>query len=143
MDLAPSDPLAHRALEAFLQAETSLRRTLSFELQREGLSTAGFSVLLFLTSAGGELKLRAIRQRLHTSKATATEVVSTLQARGLITRQRLASDRRATAIVLTDAGARVVEEHFPKHSGRVRDIFSVLDEREKRSLMSLCRKLAA
>ena len=120
-----------------------MRRTLAAELQREGLSTAGFSVLLFLTSAGGELKLRAIRQRLRTSKATATEVVSTLQAHGLITRRRLTSDRRATAIVLTDAGARVVEELFPKHSGRVRDIFSVLDEREKRSLMSLCRKLAA
>jgi MarR family 2-MHQ and catechol resistance regulon transcriptional repressor len=141
--LSPEDPLAHRALESLLRAEAALRRALWSEVQRQGLSASGFSVLVLLTSAGGELELRALRQRLRSSKANLTEVISTLQARELVTRRRLASDRRATSVQLTGAGREVVETLFPEHSGRVREVFSVLDEREKRSLMSLCRKLAA
>ncbi|HEY7934521.1 MAG TPA: MarR family transcriptional regulator [Solirubrobacteraceae bacterium] len=143
MTLSPSDPLAHRTLEALLRAEASLRRALWADLQREGVSASGFSVLVLLTSAGGELELRAIRQRLRTSKANLTDVVTTLQARGLVTRRRLLSDRRTSAIALTSAGADLVDELFPDHTGRVQEVFSVLDEQEKRSLMSLCRKLAA
>jgi MarR family transcriptional regulator, 2-MHQ and catechol-resistance regulon repressor len=126
-----------------LRAEAALRRALFAELQREGLSASGFSVLVVLVSAGGELELRAIRQRLRTSKANVAEVISTLQARGLVSRRRLSSDRRATSIVLSDSGRAVVERLFPEHTGRVREAFSVLDEEEKRSLMSICRKLAA
>jgi MarR family 2-MHQ and catechol resistance regulon transcriptional repressor len=141
--LSPEDPLAHRALESMFRAEAALRRALFAELQREGLSASGFSVLVVLVSAGGELELRAVRQRLRTSKANVAEVISTLQARGLVSRRRLSSDRRAASIVLSDSGRAVVERLFPEHTGRVREVFSVLDEEEKRSLMSICRKLAA
>ena len=100
-------------------------------------------MLVVLVTAGGELELRAIRGRLRTSKANLAEVVSTLQARGLVTRKQLSSDRRAALIVLNDSGREMVERLFPEHSGRVRDAFSVLDDQEKRSLMNICRKLAA
>ena len=58
MTLVPGDPLAHRALESLLRAEASVRRRLSADLEREGLSATGFSVLVILTTAGGELELR-------------------------------------------------------------------------------------
>jgi MarR family 2-MHQ and catechol resistance regulon transcriptional repressor len=141
--LAPADPLAHRALEALLRAEATVRRRLAEDLRSEGLSTPGFSVLVVLMTAGGELELRALRRRLHTSKPNATEVLTRLEARGLIERRRLARDRRASAVVLTAAGRRAVERLFPQHSGRVRRAFAALDEQEKRSLLSICRKLAA
>src|ERR671922_2686929 len=101
MTLVPGDPLAHRALESLLRAEASVRRRLSADLEREGLSASGFSVLVVLTTAGGQLELRILRRRLRTSKANATEVVSTLEARGLVSRTRLPQDRRAAAVSLT------------------------------------------
>jgi DNA-binding MarR family transcriptional regulator len=143
MTLVPGDPLAHRALESLLRAEASVRRRLSADLEREGLSASGFSVLVVLTTAGGELELRALRRRLRTSKANATEVVSTLEARGMVVRTRLAHDRRAAAVSLTARGQEVVDRLFPEHTERVRLAFEVLDEAEKRSLAEICRKLAA
>jgi MarR family transcriptional regulator, 2-MHQ and catechol-resistance regulon repressor len=143
MTLVPGDPLAHRALESLLRAEASVRRRLSADLEREGLSASGFSVLVILTTAGGELELRALRRRLRTSKANATEVVSTLEARGLVVRTRLVHDRRAAAVSLTARGQEVVDRLFPEHTERVRLAFEVLDEAEKRSLAEICRKLAA
>jgi MarR family transcriptional regulator, 2-MHQ and catechol-resistance regulon repressor len=137
------DPLAHRALQALLRAEAAVRRRLAAELEREGVSAAGFSALVVLTTAGGSLELKTLRRRLGWSKANATEVTATLSSRGLVIRRRVAEDRRAVAIDLTLAGRDVVERLFPDHSDRVARAFGALDEGEKRSLAELCRKLAA
>lgn len=143
MTLVPGDPLAHRALDSLLRAEASVRRRLSADLEREGLSASGFSVLVILTTAGGELPLRALRHRLRTSKANATEVVTTLEQRGLVLRRRLPEDRRAATVALTTAGAALVDRLFPEHTARVQRAFAVLDDDEKRLLAEVCRKLAA
>lgn len=142
-DLELGDPLAHRALEALVRAETSLRRSLGAELERAGLSAAGFSALVVLTTAGGTLELRTLRRRLRWSKANATEVTGTLAARGWVDRRRDARDGRAVVVELTPAGAGIVERLFPEHTSRVRSAFAGLDDEEKRSLTDLCRRLAA
>ena len=137
------DPLAHRALQALLRAETSVRRALTTDLEREGVSPAGFSALVVLTTAGGSLELRTLRRRLGWSKANATEVTLTLESRSLVRRRRLPHDRRAAVVDLTSAGRDLVERLFPGHADRVSSAFSALDEHEKRSLAEICRKLAA
>ncbi len=137
------DPLAHRALQALVRAESTVRRRLASELERAGVSAAGFSALVVLTTAGGSLELRTLRRRFEWSKANATEVTETLEARGYVERRRLVSDRRAVEIVLTPAGRGLVERLFPEHAERVSRAFDALDDGEKRSLTELCRKLAA
>lgn len=141
--LEVADPLAHRALQALVRAEASVRRSLAAAIEREGLSAAGFSALVVLTTAGGELELRTLRRRMGWSKANATEVTTTLEARGLVVRRRHASDRRAALVTLTATGAELVHRIFPEHADRVSATFAALDESEKRSLTEICRKLAA
>ena len=126
-----------------MRAESAVRRRLAIELEREGVSAAGFSELVVLTTAGGSLELKTLRRRLGWSKANATEVTGTLEARGLVTRSRLAVDRRSAIVRLTPAGREIVERLFPAHSDRVSEAFGALDEGEKRSLAEICRKLAA
>lgn len=143
MTLEVVDPLAHRALQALMRAETSVRRELAVDLEREGVSAAGFSALVVLTTAGGSLELRTLRRRLGWSKANATEVTATLEGRGLLRRRRLERDRRAVALDLTAEGHSVVERLFPGHTDRVTSAFARLDDDEKRNLADICRKLAA
>lgn len=126
-----------------MRAEAHVRRRLALDLEREGLSSTGFFVMVILASAGGELELRAVRQRLQTSKANATEVVDTLVARGCVSRFRLQRDRRAAGLALTARGQELVDRLFPEHTERVERAFAVLDEQEKRTLAAICRKLAA
>lgn len=135
------DPLAHRALDALVRAETRVTRHLGHELERRGLSPTAFGMLVVVESAGGELGLRALRQRLGLSKANASEVTSALEQRGLIRRETDVRDRRALNIGVTSSGRALVEELFPGHARRVRDTFTVLDDGEKRELARLCRKL--
>lgn len=141
--LEVGDPLAHRALQALLRAESAVRRSVAGELEREGVSAAGFSALVVLRIAGGRIELKTLRRRLGWSKANATEVTLTLEGHGLVTRRRALEDRRATILELTARGAELVEGLFPEHAQRVSHAFSSLDENEKRSLAEICRKLAA
>ena len=143
MALELGDPLAHRALNALLRAEATVRKRVAAELNREGVSPAGFYVLVVLTTAGGSTELKTLRRRLGWSKANATEVTATLQERGLVRRRRDPSDRRLVVVDLTYSGRELVERLFPEHSDRVTRAFGALDETEKRSLAELCRKLAA
>ena len=135
------DPLAHRALEALVRAEMRVTRRLAHELERRGASATGFSMLVVLYSAGGATELRLLRQRLGLSKANATEVIRTLECRGLVTRMQSLRDGRAVVISLTPGGEALLEDAFPGHARRVRDAFTALDEQEKRELARLCRKL--
>jgi MarR family 2-MHQ and catechol resistance regulon transcriptional repressor len=142
-DLSASlqDPLAHRALDALMRAEARVTRKLASDLERRGLSATAFSMLVVLLSAGGCLELRTLRLRLGVSKANATEVLTTLDLRGLVRRERSPRDRRAVVVWITPAGEELAREIFPGHARRVRDTFTVLDDGEKRELTKLCRKL--
>ena len=144
MPLELGDPLAHRALQALLRAEAAVRRRLAAELEREGVSAAGFSVLVVLTTAGGSLELRTLRRRLGWSKANATEVTATLAgARPGPAPARPGRPARRASSTSPPRGRDLVERLFPEHSDRVTRAFGALDEGEKRSLAELCRKLAA
>lgn len=135
------DPLAHRALEALVRAETRVTRRLSSELERRGVSATGFSMLVVLHAAGGAIELRLLRQRLGLSKANATEVVRTLESRGFVNRVQSIRDGRAVVVNITGGGEALLTDLFPGHARRVRDAFTTLDENEKRELTRLCRKL--
>lgn len=143
MELVPGDPLAHRALESLLHAEATVRRSLARDLEGARVQSTGFFVLVLLSTAGGELELRALRHRMQTSKANATEVIDRLVARSLVTRRRSPADRRTVLVEITPAGRELVDRRFPRHSERVREAFAALDDDEKRSLAQICRKLAA
>jgi MarR family transcriptional regulator, 2-MHQ and catechol-resistance regulon repressor len=143
MVLELGDPLAHRALQSLVRAEAAVRRRLAAELEREGVSAAGFSVLVVLTTAGGTLELKTLRRRLGWSKANATEVTATLAARDFVIRRRSPTDGRIVLVDLSSAGRALVERLFPAHSDRVARAFHALDEGEKRTFSELCRKLAA
>jgi len=120
-----------------------VRRQLAADLERRGLSAAGFSALVVLTTAGGELEMRTLRRRLGWTKASTSEICSTLELRGFITRRRLPGDRRAVVLRITGEGVELVEALFPDHTERVARTFAALDDAEKRSLAEICRKLAA
>ena len=87
--------------------------------------------------------MRTLRRRLGWTKASTSEVCSTLEARGLIGRRRLSGDRRAVVLRISGEGVELVETLFPEHTERVARTFAALDDAEKRSLAEICRKLAA
>ena len=125
-----------------MRAEATLTRRLAADLDRIGVSATGFAMLVLLTSAGGKLELRAIRRRLGASKATATEVLDTLENRGFVAAQP-ARDRPPRRFGARSPGPAATSSPTPSPptpSGSARHSAGST-RTEKRQLAEICRKL--
>lgn len=132
------------ALDAFVKLARSLASVqgrLLPPLQKEfGLTESQLGVLEALFHLGplsqGELCRKILR-----SGSNVTTVVDNLERSRLVRRERDTTDRRVQIVSLTDRGRALIARAFPAHVRRLTGVMSALDERERRELGRLCKKL--
>ncbi len=101
----PTDAL--EALLALASANALATRT----LESQGLSFAELRLLLALRAAsGGACRPTDLARDLHLSASGVTRMVLPLEKRGILTRERDATDGRASQIALTPAGRQLLDE---------------------------------
>jgi MarR family transcriptional regulator for hemolysin len=84
------------------------RRRLDRRLQPFGLSEATWRPLLHLSRAPAPMRQKALAASLGLDGSSVVRLLDALQAAGFIERREDGADRRARAIVLTDAGHSLV-----------------------------------
>lgn len=132
-----------RALNALInlaRALDSLSAQLGVELGQAGLTPPQFGVLETIHHLG-PLCQRELGRKLLRSGGNITVVVTNLEKRRLVRRERLAADRRMIRVHLTQRGRELIERLFPKHVASLVKQFSVLEPEEQETLRRLCRKL--
>jgi DNA-binding MarR family transcriptional regulator len=99
-----------------------------------GLNAAKFNYLMVIyVSPADEMTLTEISRFIHTSNATVTSMIASLERAGLVRRRSHAIDGRSTVVSLTPAGTRLVEAAIPVHHGHWAAALADLttDEREQ------------
>lgn len=81
-----------------------------FRALRDHNLTAQKYVALDFLRANGPTSIGAVADRLGVPKSVMTFTCDKLEAAGLITRERSASDRRVVVVILTSAGVSVLLE---------------------------------
>jgi DNA-binding MarR family transcriptional regulator len=109
-----------------------------------GLNAAKYNylVVLYMTPKG-MLTLNEISDLIHTSNATVTSMVKTLENDGLVRRSAHPTDRRSVVVRLTAKGRKRVEAAIPLHHRNIDDAMSELAIAERAQLGALLLKLAA
>jgi DNA-binding MarR family transcriptional regulator len=87
------------------------------------------------------IETRAIASEGGFSKATLTGVLTTLEARDFVTREKSPLDGRLVLVRLTDAGRELMENLFPKFNAMEEEIVSGLTADETQTLATLLRKV--
>lgn len=105
-----------------------------------GISTAGFRVL-FTVWIYDELEPRQIARLSGVSTAAVSGVVSTLEAKGLVNKDRDPDDGRLVQITLTEAGTTLLAGAYAKQNVEEQQMFSVLELGELQQLTTTLRKL--
>jgi MarR family transcriptional regulator, organic hydroperoxide resistance regulator len=106
------------------------------------LSPAQYDLLAPL--AGGDvLGLRELARAAGVSAPTATRMLDGVQARGLVTRERCADDRRAVRVALTAEGREAVHEHRARMVARRRALFEHLAPDDRQAAARVLARLAA
>ena len=84
-----------------------------------------------------------LARSIHLSQATLTGIVSRLERRGLVTRARSGSDRRAVVVSLTDAGRELQETAPSLLQDRFRNELLRLHEWEQNLLLASLQRIAS
>jgi DNA-binding MarR family transcriptional regulator len=133
------------AFRALMVAFVSLREQLSRELEEErGLPLAWYEVMLFLSQEPDHrMRITDLAKAVMLSKSGLSQLVSRMQAAGLLCREAYAEDRRGVYAMLTDRGRRVFRRAAPIHLRGIQEHFgSRLSEEEARTLRQLLEKIS-
>lgn len=133
------------AFRALMGAFATVRERLDRELVVErGLPLAWYDVLLLLHQAPGRrLRMRDLAQRAFFSKSGLSQLVSRMEAAGLVAREECPSDRRGTFAVLTPRGRRAYLRATAVHFRGIREHFGEhLSSEEARTLRCLLERVS-
>jgi DNA-binding MarR family transcriptional regulator len=108
-----------------------LNRALEPLYEGAPLTAPEVDMLIPLRHATGPVIARGLAERLGLSRAGVSKALSKLERRGFITRTPNPADRRAALVTITEAGARAVDDLFPRQLAAEVDLLAGLgDDRE-------------
>ncbi len=123
------------------RAAATIRRRAEREVLADyNLSWGGFTILWVLW-IWGEMETANLAAECDLAKGTLTGMVSTLEQRGLVERERMANDRRRVTVSLTDEGLTTIEDVFPNFNAFEAEMSADLDTDEKRMAAELLRRI--
>jgi MarR family transcriptional regulator, 2-MHQ and catechol-resistance regulon repressor len=105
-----------------------------------GMGQSDFGVLEALLHRG-PLSVKQIGAKVLLTSGSMTAAVDRLEARGLVTRQDDAEDRRSRIIHLTDAGRELIERVFAEHREAMEDAVAGFQVEERAALIDSLRRL--
>ncbi|MEU7751758.1 MarR family transcriptional regulator [Micromonospora sp. NPDC049101] len=116
------DRTREAAWRAYIEASQRLYTQLEEDLRADSeLSFADYHVLVLLSEAPGQrLRMGELANRLIFSPSRLTYQVSSMQRRGLVSKEPCPDDRRGSEAVLTAAGLLALSEAAPHHLASVR-----------------------
>ncbi len=133
-DYREEEPMSHRVLQ-----------DLGFFGHYLHVHTGGRSgkqhVLAKLYKSGGRLLQRDLQEHSHISSAALSEVLSKLEAEGLIMRSRSDEDRRQMDISLTDEGTKQAIMRKREFEAFEAECLSCLSEEERLQLLGMLDRL--
>jgi len=131
------------ALDTYIKL-TRAAESLDTRLYRRGivgdLTPSQFNVLECLFHLGPMCQSE-ISTKLFKSTGNITLVIDNLERRGLVRRERPASDRRRATVSLTEAGRDLIGAIFPNQVSAIVEEMSILTPAEQETLGRLCRRL--
>ena len=92
-------------------------------------------------SSKGPHPVQKISETLSIPSGSITYVVDKLEKKGLVERQPLPNDRRASNVVLTEEGKQLFDEIFPQHVDTISQNLSFISNDEKEQLIDLLKRI--
>src|SRR6266436_9049129 len=123
-----------------MKAFRTLERLATRSIEASEVGLSDFAVMEMLLHKGPQ-PVNEIGRRIELTSGAITTAVDRLEARGLVTREAHASDRRARIVRLTARGKEQAGSVFAGHKAVMDSAASGLSKTERATLIELLRKL--
>ena len=124
------------------RALDTLEQITKEDVKRYGLNITEFAVLELLYNKVPQ-PIQRIRDRVLIASSSISYVVSQLEDKGWITREKDKDDKRVYMACLTEKGQSQMVDIFPKHAETLTKAFDVLTKDELTILQQAFKKLSA
>ncbi|HCT7976566.1 TPA: MarR family transcriptional regulator [Staphylococcus aureus] len=124
------------------RALDTLEQITKEDVKRYGLNITEFAVLELLYNKGPQ-PIQRIRDRVLIASSSISYVVSQLEDKSWITREKDKDDKRVYMACLTEKGQSQMADIFPKHAETLTKAFDVLTKDELTILQQAFKKLSA
>lgn len=144
-DLGQASDVGHSAaalVESMARVERLWMRHLQDAIDQPGFTPARLRLVGSLRSDGPQI-MQHLATTTGTTPRNVTDLVDGLERDGLVERQRHPSDRRATVVALTPAGAELADAWRDAFSARAGAVFDSLPERDRQAFARILDRLAA
>ena len=138
---APDRMATLQLVIALARAYQAIEQGVRPQLVQSGLGMTEFAVLEVLYHKGA-LPLGELRDRILVTGASTTYVVKKLEERGLMRRRACVEDQRVIFGELTAKGRALIDQVFPAHVDRLREVMAGLSVSEKNAATRLLRRLS-
>jgi DNA-binding MarR family transcriptional regulator len=129
--------LAAQLTEALTRASWRLRRAAVKELAPLGLTFAQSRVLRILSRSAEPLRMSDIAARFEVAPRSATSMIDTLEAAGLVERRADSADRRSVLVALAPEGRALVERMSRLRRESAHALFGRLSLEQQEQLLDL------
>jgi DNA-binding MarR family transcriptional regulator len=137
----PLDFRAMAAVSNLFRASAAVRRHMEHRvLSVDRLSWTSF-VVLWVLWVWGELESRDLAAAVGISRPTSTGVVTTLERRGYVQRQKSSMDGRMVRVSLTPEGRKKIETLFPRFNEEEVAVTAHLAPEQQDHLASMLRSM--
>jgi MarR family 2-MHQ and catechol resistance regulon transcriptional repressor len=131
---------APRLWLVLMRCHRALARIAEHSIEDSGLGLTDFAALEALLHKG-PLTITEIQSKVPLALGSMTAAVDRLEKKGLILRTPSPDDRRAKVLKLSPKGKAMVEAAFTRHAAELETVMAVLDQREKRQLHGLLKRI--
>ena len=131
---------ALKTLTVLLKSSSSVQDVVKKDMTKYGVNPTEFSVLELLYNKGDQ-PIQYIGKKILLASSSITYVVDKLEKKEFIKRTPSATDRRVTNISISEKGTVFMHATFPQHEKLISNLFDVLSEEEKTTLITLLKKV--
>ena len=132
----------YRALMELLRTADTVWDASRVFFERWDLSPSQFNVLNLLRLNPDGLSQTELSRQLIMHRSNLTGLVDRLEKRGLVARREVAADRRAYSVVLTGAGAKLLDDILPQYYKDAAQVWGHLPARRADELIADLQKVA-
>ena len=134
-----------QSLKAFVglnRTLDTLEKIVQRDVKNYGLNITEFAVLELLYNKGPQ-PIQRIRDRVLIASSSISYVVSQLEEKGWLLREKDLRDKRIYNATLTEKGQQFMADIFPQHAITLEHAFSVLSDEDLVTLQQTFKKLSA
>ncbi|MDQ0231833.1 MarR family winged helix-turn-helix transcriptional regulator [Metabacillus malikii] len=129
-----------KAVTVLLRTSQAIQEVIRKDVASYGLNPTEFSVLELLYHKGDQ-PTQLIGKKVLISSSSITYVVDKLEQKNYVKRKGCPKDRRVIYAVLTSKGKALMDEIFPKHENKLKEVFETINVDDLKQMSTFLKQV--